>query len=170
MQMTVAEHQRSPAAEKRCATCHMPLVEGHRSHRFAASRSEAMIRAAIDVVAKRTKLGIELTLTAAGALGHAFPTGDLFRRLTIVAEAKSVVPQVIHLGRRFGPREEIPGVPVRVEIADDRIEHGKPRVVALSLLTDDPIHWRVTYERVEFPMSDGDAVVEGSIVVAEGSI
>lgn len=49
MQLTLAEHARSPYASWSCAECHMPRVEGprgpHRSHAFAVSRDEAMIAA-----------------------------------------------------------------------------------------------------------------------------
>jgi hypothetical protein len=182
MQSTITEHRASPYASFACADCHMPREQGargaHRSHRFEASRSPAMISAAAAARAERTgPSSIRVTLTA-GEVGHAFPTGDLFRRLRVVAEATGddfalVGHAARPLGRRFAERK-VGLASVRTQIGDDRVVPGAPeRAVDLDLGSDAaglPIRWRVLYERVEHPVSrDGsEALVEGAISVAEG--
>ncbi len=165
MQSTLSEHAKSPHAAKRCASCHMPIVSGHRSHAFVASRDAAAIRAAVRIDAVRAGDGVTITLTASDTLGHAFPTGDLFRRVTvetIVDGAKHVV----HFARHFASREELKGHPVRVQIADDRVAPGAPRSVEVFGKT---VRYRVLYERVAF-LREPDAEVEGSIELAAGAL
>jgi hypothetical protein len=176
MQETVAEHRSSLHASFACAECHMPRVDGprgrHRSHAFSASRDPERIRAAATVRAeRRSPTAIRVTLAAA-EIGHAFPTGDLFRRLTVSAEAGGARAEQ-HLMRRFGEhRVGLAGR--RVQIGDDRVrDDGSERAVDLDLgerAAGLPIRYRVEYERVEHPLSrDGEeAIVEGAITVAEG--
>lgn len=180
MQATVAEHRASPWASFSCAACHMErAADGHRRHDFAASRSPARIRAAATASAARLGPGTLRVHLVVGDVGHAFPTGDLFRRLTVSAEVEGDDHAVIahaerHLARHFGEaRLGLAGA--RTQVSDDRLGVGGPeRDVDLALGPEAeglPIAWRVAYERVEHPLSrDGEqALVEGSIVVAEGS-
>jgi len=90
MQLTETEHASSALAARTCTDCHMPLVQGakrpHRDHRFAASRDVDALRRAV-VVSARVLEGdaVEVSLRP-GLVGHAFPTGDLFRRLVVGVE------------------------------------------------------------------------------------
>jgi hypothetical protein len=150
----------------------MPRVGGLRSHLFAASRDSAFLRAAIDVDAHRVEGGVEIALATSEAIGHAFPTGDLFRRVSMFVEADGVETQVRRLGRRFALREEIPGHPVRVEIADDRLAPDAPRTLFFPIVAAPVVRWRVVCERVAFPSArsaDG-AEIDGSIVVSSGAL
>jgi hypothetical protein len=63
-------------------------ADGHRSHRFSASRDEGWMRSVITVRAARPRGDrVELTLDLREDLvGHAFPTGDLMRRLSVQVE------------------------------------------------------------------------------------
>jgi hypothetical protein len=182
MQSTVTEHRGSPYASFACAGCHMPRVDGprgpHRSHAFLASRSPDVVRKAAAVRAERSSAtSIRITLTA-GEVGHAFPTGDLFRRLTASAETAGAAgdPRATrHLMRRFGEhRVGLAGR--RVQVGDDRVGvDGPERVVDLDLgpgAAGLPIRFRVDYERVEHPLSsDGEqALIEGAIPLAEGVV
>lgn len=179
MQATVAEHRASAWASFSCAECHMErAADGHRTHGFAASRSPAKIRAAASVSAERVGPGTLRVRLVAADVGHAFPTGDLFRRLTVSAEVEGDDHALIaraerHLARHFGEaRLGLAGA--RTQVRDDRLGvGGSERAVELALGPDAeglPISWRVAYERVEHPLSsDGEqALIEGSIVVAEG--
>lgn len=182
MQSTVSEHRASPFAPP-CAGCHMPKVKDargreHRSHVFAASRDAALLRSAVRVTAARTGDG-EVTLRLAPAgLGHAFPTGDLFRRLAVRAEAVGEEAQVVAedtrmLSRLFGKGKGKDGKPIKVMTADTRVQSTADTVVRLALgagAKGRPIAWRVSYERVEHPIEDGsdDAVVEGEVEIAAG--
>jgi hypothetical protein len=58
----------------------------HRSHAFVASRDPAFVRQAVRVQAVRDDATTILLTLSPGNVGHAFPTGDLFRRLVVVAE------------------------------------------------------------------------------------
>lgn len=177
MQSTAREHAASAHAATSCASCHMPLAgdprRPHRSHAFGASRDPALIRSAVRVTATRPaphRLRLELTPTG---LGHAFPTGDLFRRLEIVADV--VGPDAMLLGtasryltRHFeGPRRQLR--------ADDRVglAAASPSIIELDLgaaAEHRPIAWRVAYQRVAHPRSvdERDALVDGEIEIAQG--
>jgi len=172
MQATIAEHARGPAKDKRCAHCHMPVVDGHRSHRFTASRDEAFVKSAVDVAARRTsRTEVVVEITATPKLGHAFPTGDLFRRFSVSIE-QGGAKKTLYFARRFGPREEQPGKILRVEVGDDRVEHGKPAHAVFTVHGGTSVHYRVAYERVQSLVADDghDAEIAGFIVLAEGTL
>ncbi len=185
MQKTVREHRRSAARERACADCHMPIVDGpagsHRSHRFAASRDPEVLRGAVEITARCEPRGVTLTLTPA-RVGHAFPTGDLFRRLELAldpigragADDEDTKGARRYLARHFTTTEERPGKPVRTVLRDDRVgARPGPTVVTLTLPGDvEPARtrWRVSYQRVEHLRGDSPqrAVVEGEIELAAG--
>jgi hypothetical protein len=113
-------------------------------------------------------------------VGHAFPTGDLFRRLAIHAEAVGAEQNVLaedvrYLSRRFGRGKGRDGRSIKILTGDDRVLPGAPSVVTLSLgekAKGAPIRWIVAYERVEHPIEESSdhAVVEGEVVLAEGTL
>jgi len=180
MQLTVREHHASPRAAVACTTCHMPEVPAvagvrrHTSHRFAASRDAAMIRSAARIAVDRRGSKLRFSFTPDRA-GHAFPTGDLFRRLRLVAELRGPgAPLRIEsfLGRKTKRADPLgEGL---VDNDDDRpFFDGQPSLVELDVGdASRPLDWRVLYERVEHPVSldEADAVVEGVIEVARGEL
>lgn len=185
MQTTVREHAASWARDYACADCHMPWTEdragGHRSHRFTGSRDPEAVALAVGVAAaRREPAAVEIELSP-GAAGHAFPTGDLFRRLEVRVQLLTPdgprPPQVRRLERRFGDAQEHPGIVVRRELADDRLT-DVPVVLRFDLdaggeaSCDDPselwVAWRVSYQRVAFPVRRGAQAIEGELVIAEG--
>ncbi|MDI1445506.1 multiheme c-type cytochrome [Polyangium sp. 6x1] len=184
MQSTVSEHRASPFAGASCAECHMPLVgEGaskHRSHVFSASRDPALLRASVRITATRRGAGTVAIHLEPLAVGHAFPTGDLFRRLAVHAEAVGpdqnvLAEDVRYLSRRFGRGKGRDGHSIKVLTGDDRVMPGAPSVITLSLgekAEGAPILWQVAYERVEHPIeeSSDQAVVEGEVVLAKGTL
>jgi len=181
MQSTVSEHARSLERETACADCHMPKVAGnggHRSHRFAGGRDENLVRGAVSVMASRTAPSTLRVSLAPRRLGHAFPTGDLFRRVEVSAEVVGVEWQVLASDRHYLARhwERDPkspfGVVLRTAVLDDRPLDG-PVDVDLDLgerAAGLPIGWRVAYQRVEHPRSDdeSDSAVEGEIEFLAG--
>jgi hypothetical protein len=192
MQATVAEHADSWARDYACADCHMPWVEdaagGHRSHAFAASRDPGMLARAVGVSARRVDAGeVEVTLTP-GAAGHAFPTGDLFRRLelrvAVVGPGGPRRPLVVRLGRTFASRAQSSGLIVRDEVEDTRV-HDAPVVLRFDL-TEAPgpelslcedlsrmaVTWELRYQRVAFPdgRRRGGAALDGEAIVAFGEL
>jgi hypothetical protein len=187
MQSTHAEHARSSHAGTSCAGCHMPAVtddrrqgRARRSHAFAASRDPAILRGAVRVEARRTgPTTLRITLTPRG-VGHALPTGDLFRRIEVLAEALGPDNLVKgraarYLARHFRVEQRSPGIALRILKEDNRVGiHGDaPTVVDLDVgepAAGAPIAWSVTYQRVEHPRSVGedDAMIEGEIPLAHG--
>lgn len=172
MQSTVREHAASPANERSCADCHMPRGSGgRRSHAFAASRVPAIVQSAATVEARRTGPSrVQVTVSPTNP-GHAFPTGDLFRRLEVLAEASG--PDGIVLGRdvRYLTRHFVPrrGGVGRQLLADDR-PRSEPVVVELDVGVAADIAWRVAYQRVEHPreVDDEAAKLDGEIVLGGG--
>jgi hypothetical protein len=189
MQSTVQEHARSPHAETPCAGCHMPWTgagdERHRSHAFAATRSPAALAAAIHVRVTRDK-GEQGEDEARFALapegvGHALPTGDLFRRIALVvtavdAHGAEVARSVEYLGRRFGAARTGSGVYETACIEDDRLteptEVSVPLPRAPHAVTPVTMRWRVVYQRIEHPNGqDESAALSGSdVILSEGSL
>jgi len=183
MQSTVSEHRASPFAGVACASCHMPAVQGasgqHRSHAFASSEDAARVRASVRVeAARRPGATVRITLEPNG-VGHAFPTGDLFRRLEVSAEAIGPDQQVLGRARRYLTRHfgyaRSSGVVIKKLLSDDRVGAGERRVVDLDLgaaAEGAPIAYRVLYQRVEHPQSvnDDDALIGGEVIIAEATL
>ena len=182
MQATVAEHGRSGRRGSPCASCHMPSVgEGqarHRSHAFPGGHDASFVKSGLSVSAERDAEGhvhVHLTPTR---IGHAFPTGDLFRRLEVSAEAVGSDYQVVGGARRYLTRhwtEERKASSVVRRVAHDDRPLDAPLEVDLELetsLTGLPVAWRVAYQRVEHPRSESeqDSVLEGEIEIASGTL
>jgi Cytochrome c554 and c-prime len=175
MQTTVREHARSAEAGRSCAACHMPPDDrGRPSHAFVASRDPAQVRSAVDVAAVRIDAQrVRVTLTPRVA-GHAFPTGDLFRRVEISVEAVGPDHMVLsqatrYLARHFAMRHGQVG---RRLVRDDRV-FSQPRTVELVLdeaAVGKRIAWRVAYQRVAHPVDEQaeTAQVEGEVVLGWG--
>ncbi len=182
MQETIREHAESAAAGTPCAGCHMPRVSDaagqgrtHASHAFAESRSDDVLRNALEVTATRDASSVHLVLRARG-VGHAFPTGDLFRRIEVRASAVdhrgvAIAEVARYLQRHFGVARMPDGAWAKVERGDDRV-HGET-VVTLTLgekASALPIRYHITYERIQHPQSADprEAVVHSAVVLAEG--
>lgn len=177
MQSTVTEHRASPASARACASCHMPRgASGRKSHAFLASRDPETLRRALDVRAARTSATtVRLTLTPRDP-GHALPTGDLFRRLEISAEAAgpdemSLGAAVRYLARHWELRPRKAG---RALVRDDRVGE---RAVEIDLDVGPPavgreIVWRVAYQRVAHPngIDARDAEIDGEVTLAGGRL
>lgn len=180
MQLTFAEHAVSPNAETPCATCHMKKERGGpASHAFAASRDASMLARAVVVTGQREPDGdVTLWLTQ-GQIGHAFPTGDLFRRLLLVVERVGPTGERLDfaqatVGRTFGADHG-----KKVQIVDNRPgsprNQGGPRTqVRLHIprgseQTGTVVRYRLSYERVADALSDS-ALVEESMLVTQGII
>jgi hypothetical protein len=190
MQDTLTEHRRSTESKTECQTCHMQEVEGkdgkrHRSHDFAVLADPAFIQSAVKVVARRgaaSELTIELT---ADRIGHAFPTGDMFRRLEVRAQAYDATGKVVHrapavhLARRFAdqPLPSSEAGLFRAEISDTRVPApgGGPRVARLVFDADVSgleVRWVVAYQRMDHAMAASFGVdpARDEIVVAQGIV
>jgi hypothetical protein len=181
MQTTVREHAASAHAGTSCAGCHMPLVgEGearHRSHAFASSRSEGAQARAVEVEARRQGDQVLVELRAP-EIGHAFPTGDMFRRVVVRAEIVGPEGRLLAERRRYVARHwgRERGVAHRVLVADDRpgapALAGRPARVELDLGAagrGHAVRVSVTYQRIAHPVEGraGDGMVESEALIAE---
>lgn len=185
MQSTMTEHAGSPMADRSCASCHMPLVKGpagaHRDHRFAASRDEALVRSAIVVEQRPFEGGtLELRLRP-GAAGHAFPTGDMLRRLALTVFVTDAKGALVAREERFFTRHftmtRAPNKPPRKVLSrDDRVGAAPGDIAYRYVVRTAPpgghLHYTLRYERVSDPngAEDGGALVEGSIPLAEATL
>ena len=151
MQRTASEMLASPHADRSCADCHFPAAD----HSLASSRDPAAARAALEVTAARDGEDLLLTLEPHD-VGHAFPTGDLYRRLKLHAELRVggvvVDEHTRYLARHFAPWRRDDGSldpayawPVR----DDRVTERT--TIRLPLRGDGGgvVTWWVDYERVD---------------------
>lgn len=180
MQTTMREHARSPGASTACATCHMPAVGlRRRSHTFAEVRDPEWLRA--NLHAEAEPIGddaVRVTLRQP-APGHAFPSGDLFRRLEVGAEWRDaeqnlVARDVRHLARHF---PLLQGESSRRLVRDDRIE-AEPGVVELARPSSSrsipaTLTWWVTYQRVATVgrgAQPANATIESEVRLHSGTI
>jgi hypothetical protein len=183
-QATVTEQERSSYAGAGCSGCHMPRVVGrgppHASHAFAASRSAQAQRDAVRLVAERTSAtSLRLTLASRG-VGHAYPTGDLFRRLAIRVEARAADFAVLarserFLARHFSDVRTAPRTTERRVELDDRLWPGETRVVELELGAEaagHELHYELRLERVLHmnPRFEAAAQVASDELVASGFV
>ena len=183
MQSTVQEHTRE--RDGGCNDCHMLRVEGqggrtHRDHRFAASRDETLVRSAVRFDPPQLEAGVFRWRLLRGETSHAFPTGDLFRRLRLevelFAEGELRWRQERVFTRSFGFERKPNHLPQRVERADTRLfvnaDEALIEVPLRSPLMGDRLRYRLLYERVADPriQRDGAPLIEGTITVAEGEL
>jgi hypothetical protein len=175
MQGTIAEHAESPASDRACADCHMPEgPNGKRTHRFIASRDPAAVARAVEIHVERldsTHVRVDL---APKDLGHAFPTGDLFRRVEIAAWAEGDDSgdhrRVRYLARHFGSEGQTIG---RKLLTDDRVRReGASVTLEIPAAADKPIRWRIAYQRVSHPngIDEQKASLEGELELAAGTL
>lgn len=154
MQSTMSEHARSRKHDKTCADCHMPELDGaegsHHDHSFRVVSDPEMLRSAVIVEASRTGDGIEIELQP-GAVGHAFPTGDLFRRLVVRARPVGQADWSERFLSRHFQKGLRHGKVVRIQSGDDRV--GVTRDPSLVNFTVDDttaaLEWEVAYQRVQ---------------------
>jgi len=142
MQKTLTEHAQSAHAAKPCQDCHMPRVPSkkgaaHRSHDFRVQgNKDMMVRAVVVDKAEIKDDSLHIDMRP-GTIGHAFPTGDLYRRVEVrvfAVDAKDKPlgqPAVEILRRIFGPAHEAPHKTVPIEREDRRLTG--PRQIVLPL-------------------------------------
>lgn len=182
VQSTGTEHAASRFADADCIDCHMPKVKtpfgSMRSHAFTASGDPQMLARAVRVEAWRENAGrIRLDLEP-GVVGHAFPTGEIHRRLRVVVQAHERDGRVVTTAERTLARHVVRDPQGRwVEVADDRV--GAPGLpdgrVELGFdlgrkARNDRVTWTLLYERLEEPGIDGQERVTSSLPVASGSL
>ena len=194
MQDTFAEWRDSAAGRNGtpCQDCHMPWVDGpdgarHRSHRFPGGRDLALLRSAVavDVSARRESAGTRVTFTVTSrALGHSFPTGDLFRRAELTASWDDDAASAVRAGlaRSFADvPTSVPGATLtflRRQVGDTRLPAaGLGAPVTVSVLLPGPpraapIRWSFDHLLMPTPLAASQGVGEprNRLVVLTGAV
>jgi hypothetical protein len=178
MQRTWREHHDGnvDGSSTGCGDCHMPKVTdasggSHHRHDFPGGYATELVRGALRIEARRSgATAIEIKLTP-NDVTHAVPTGDLFRRLELSAQAMPSGAKTVRYLTRHHQRV---GRGQRVEVADDRPRRGTS-VVVLELgngAVNASIRYRVAYQRVDHLVGDDEAraVVAGEIELASGEL
>jgi hypothetical protein len=162
----------------------MPRVSGlgpeHASHAFASSRSSAAHREAVQVrVERRGPAEVRFSLSLRG-VGHAYPTGDLFRRLALRVEALGPDFSIQAKAERFLARHFTDVLTAsqrrerRVQL-DDRLLPGETREIDLDLgpaAVDADLVYEIRLERVLHmnPRFESAAHVSSSELVSAGRL
>jgi len=185
MQKTISEHARSNARAQPCQACHMQptTTDGavHRSHGFHVVGQPQLLRAAASISAERASDEhgqpiVRVTLEPR-SIGHAFPTGDVFRRLVVRLDSdddRCVTER--YLAREFGRERLRSGAVITVEVDDDRVGVGVgPRIVEFVLAptcANQPLRWSVAHQRVLHTPNgaEHDAVVWDQTVLASETL
>lgn len=176
MQTTMREHRASAHADRSCAACHLPDGD----HSLASTRDPAAIRRALAVVAKREGDDLILALEPHG-VGHAFPTGDLYRRLELHAERRIgdrvIATAVRYLDREFGSWRFPDGRLNRRyhdPVVDDRLTGATQIRLELSDAAQPggELIWWVDYERVDArdDFAPQQSTVASEVRLAEGQL
>jgi hypothetical protein len=175
IQLTVSEHAASAYADVGCADCHMPSRAGHRDHRFLAGHAPATITPAVRVEAARSGADA-LRVTIRVAAGHAFPTGDMFRRARLMLFAEGARGEIVAdaertFGRTWGGIERGPHAGARTQTSDTRIRGEWQESVTLDSPTAAivRVRWSLLYERV-VAMQGAHVSVVASDVLQEGEV
>ncbi|MDP3273850.1 MAG: multiheme c-type cytochrome [Deltaproteobacteria bacterium] len=196
MQDTFGEWQRAVASgmTETCQSCHMPWVRGpegrrHRSHRFEGSRSQALLSSALitDVRATRRAHGVLTAhvLVRADHVGHAVPTGDVFRRLVVrvwLDQNQSESREIVYARQYESRYERDPAGElrwVRREVQDTRVQPPSqalvsPREVHFANVTPSThtLHWRIEHQLMppEQAASKHIADAVNRMLIREGEI
>lgn len=193
VQKTLDEHASSELAGVSCVECHMPsrdLPSGrsHRDHSFVAGHSPSWIGRSVHVVVERAgpdRVRVDIRSDA----GHAFPTGDMFRRVKLLLfgddeQGTIVASSERTFGRTWGHVESGPFTNLRRELSDTRIRGrfteevtldrglaGKPPSDrgASSPVAIARVRWVLVFERVLSMRGTDDVTLESSDVIAEGT-
>lgn len=203
MQDTFEEWQRSAFSQQNvhCQECHMPWRDGangtrYRSHRFLGASDPALLSQAVRVSATATLASDGRTINVSaqvvpGRIGHAFPTGDLFRRaeLRVWVDGDEAHAETLGFAREFSDRyQRIPNGPagfVRVQVSDHRVQPpgtGLPDNYSFvfhttasnraSINATHTIHWKLEHLLMPTPLaaSQGFGPAVNRRTVTEGSV
>ncbi len=202
MQDTFAEWQRSSHAQRgtQCQDCHMPwrtAPDGarYRSHDFTGARDPALLARSARVESTATRQADAIVVRArvfAADVGHAFPTGDLFRRLelSVWIDGAQQRPQIVSFARSFTDvYERTPSGTmafVRRQSGDSRVQPpgtGTPRESELrftdrSFANARVVRWKLEHLLMPSPQAAAQGfgvalnratVVEGSTAISAGN-
>jgi hypothetical protein len=135
-----------------CQDCHMP--QG--SHAFRGAHDVELLRGAVSV--GPVEGGLRVT---AHGVGHHFPTGDLFRHLTLEVEDRDGWRTIATFGRTFEV-VMVDGLVSKRLVADTSLRPGVPVDVPLP----GRVHgWRLRYHYTSAKEEAGGRLPESDLVV-----
>jgi hypothetical protein len=181
MQDTFEEWASSSAAAggAQCQDCHMPWRSSpadprgrHRSHAFPGGNDLELLRAAVHVEVGAARDGDDVVVTvrvAPAAIGHSFPTGDLFRRaeLRVWMDGDEAQGVSTAFAREFeSVLERSPAgdlVFVKREAADTRVPppgNGAPapRVLRLRSARGGLVRWALDHLLMPTPLAASQGI------------
>ncbi len=147
----------------------------HRSHAFRVQGDRAMLAQAVTLERAELVEGELRISVAPGRIGHAFPTGDIFRRLEVRvtpvnAAGRAVGAQsVMVLGRTFKSVRVGLDRLTRVQECDTRL-HG-PRTLTVAVpKTSRRVRWQIVWQRLPPSLATqlGMVMSDQEVVVLEG--
>lgn len=182
MQDTLGEHRRSAHASTPCQGCHMPAVPSrgggtHRAHGFMVQGDKAMLARAVVVKVALLGPGEVRIMLEPGAVGHAFPTGDLFRQVEVRSIPLDVAGRPLPggsreiLGRTFATPRIAQEVLPREQTGDTRLR-GQ-RILSLPVPRETrQARWQIVWQRMPPAIAArlGMVMREQEVVVAEGVV
>jgi hypothetical protein len=181
VQQTVSEHAASGYASVGCAECHMPAREGHKDHRFVSGHAPGQIARAVhvEVVRERAAANAKSDVVRVSIrvdAGHAFPTGDMFRRARLVMFAEGARGEIVAdaeraFGRTWGGVQSGAHAGAREQVGDSRIRGSWTELVELESPSAPivRVRWTLLYERV-VAMRGPHASLASSDTIAEGEL
>lgn len=134
------EYIRKTENPQTCQGCHMP----NGAHIFRGAHNLDFLRASIRIKTSRNKDQIKLVLYTEG-LGHNFPTGDLFRHLTLeIKKGKSDFHLLERIGRIFQTEwNEKTGELTKSLKSDNSLRPGEIRTY--EFISKNPIQYRLIF-------------------------
>jgi hypothetical protein len=179
MQTTMREHLASAHADRGCDACHLPpRADGGRDHSLASTRDPDALRRALAVTATRDGNDLIVTLEPRD-IGHAYPTGDLFRRLALHAElhqgGERIAATTRHLARHFVARRRENGTldpAFAWPEPDDRLRGPTTLRLTLDPNARGELRWWIDLERVDARDEHHPerSTIASTVRIADGSL
>jgi hypothetical protein len=183
LQNTVEEWRVSEAARRGqgCVACHMRRTPaGHRTHGFPGMADAQLLASAlaVSVEARRSGDHVDVEVRLRGKhIGHAFPTGDVFRRAVLTLRSSGGASERIVLQRWLARTADGDGEDSHVRTVDDtRVPApGQGEWVSTSRLSDPDaraIEWRLELQRLPPARARARGLAREDVVVLvrEGAV
>jgi hypothetical protein len=187
MQNTVGEHQRSRYAKVRCGDCHMRRISDssgrlHADHRFRLDEASGLLAGAVAVeLVARSAAELKIGLVPL-AIGHSFPTGDLFRRAELriwlgnAASARNSPPYWVYALERvyaFDKVRRTRRVASNTRLEPATLTDDGKRILSLTVPNNARSFWyELVWQRI--PPGAGQALgidaKSGDVVVSKGAL
>jgi hypothetical protein len=140
MQSTVLEWETwasQSGSPEQCQDCHMP--EGR--HHFGGAHDREALRSSLQVVQSKRRQGLVISTQG---VGHVFPTGDLFRSLTLEIATEDGWIEKARFSRAFQLTVDEDGRVHKVPSEDTRLQPGESRLVSTEGVPSGT-GWRLRY-------------------------